>query len=105
MKEITASVGITFDKMSWSKFVQRLVRFSKHGFASLIVKIDKSSISIQQTSPVPRMQKTIIRFSEGENSVVVDSVTMESADHLRVPDVAELKSDIIHFIQAYLDEK
>lgn len=103
MKQVTAMVGFKIDKKSWEKFVGRLLQLSRREFASLKVATDFGSITIRQVSPVPRMQRTIISYKDESDYVVVDQVTMESAEDLHLPSHEELREDMIHFIESFLD--
>lgn len=82
--------------------MRRLLRLSKHEFASLKITQELNSISIQQVSPVPRQQRTIIRYQIYCDYVLVESVNVESADGLYTPEEKELREDVIHFIESFL---
>jgi len=103
MKQVTAAVEFKIDKKLWEKFVSRLLQLSRREFASLKVVTDFGSITIQQVSPVPRMQRTIISYKDEGDYVVVGQVTTESAEGLHLPSHEELREDVIHFIESFLD--
>lgn len=103
MKQVSAPMELKIEKKSWEKFVRRLSQLSRRDFASLKVSTDYNSIVIQQISPVARMQRTIIIYRDDADNVVVDRVTMESADGLHLPSHQKLKEDVIHFMESFID--
>lgn len=103
MKQVTAALEFKIDKKLWEKFVSRLLQLSRREFASLKVATDFGSITIRQVSPVPRMQRTIISYRDDGDHVVVEQVTLESAEGLRIPSHEELTEDVVHFIESFLD--